>query len=66
MKPPALFAMVAAAILITGLVAAAGWSVASPALQAAAIRNAGLLGLLPLAAAAAVMLLARRRGGGPP
>ena len=62
MKPPALFAAVAAAILITGLAAAAVWSVASPALQAAAIRNAELLALLPLAAAA-VLLLARRRGG---
>lgn len=65
MRPPALFAAVAAAILITGLVAAAGWSLASPALQAMAIHNAELLALLPLAAAAAVMLLARRRGGKP-
>ena len=61
MKPSTLFAAVAAAILVTGLVAAAGWSLAGPALQAAAIGHAGLLGLLPLAAAAAVMLLARRR-----
>lgn len=64
MRPPALFATVAAAILITGLAAAAGWSLAGPALRAAATGNAGLIALVPLVAVAA-LLLARRRGGTP-